>query len=92
MRSQGVVVGILQVLALAGRPLGEQDGSRIFPAKERAQCCFEGATEEHRCPGVFLLPAIEIAMPIPPWAGEVLADLGVAVGHSSYLWVVQICG
>ena len=66
--------------------------SGIFPAKERAQSQFEGATEEHRRPRVLLLPAIEIAMPIAPRTGEVLADLGVAVGHSGHLRVVQICG
>jgi hypothetical protein len=36
---------------------------------------FEGPAEEHGRPGVLLLPAIEITMPIPPRAGEELADL-----------------
>ena len=82
----------MQPLILTGRPFGEQDCSGIFPAKIGAQSLFEGAAEEHRRTGIFLLPAIEIAMPIAPRAGEVLADLGVAVGHSGHLRAVQICG
>ena len=58
-----------------------RDISRIFSAEEGAQSLFEGATEQHCCPGVLLFPAVQIAMPIPARAGEVLADLGVAVGH-----------
>ena len=88
----GVSVGVVQVLALAGRPLSEQDRSGIFSAKEGAQGSFEGAAEQHRCPGVLLLPAIEIAMPIPPRAGEVLADLGVAVGHQATCGLSRFAG
>jgi hypothetical protein len=71
---------------------GEQDGSGIFPAKERAHSPFAGATEEHCRTSVLFLPPIKISMPIPPRAGEVLADLGVAVRHQATLRVVQICG
>ena len=81
----------MQALVLTRRPFGEQDCPGIFPAEKGTQSLFEGAAEQHRGPGVLLLPAIEIAVPIPPRAGEVLADLGVAVGHSGYLWAVQIC-
>jgi len=88
----GVAVGIVQVLTLAGRPLGEQDGSAVFTPKECTIGSFEGAPEEHYCTGVFLLPPLEIAMPIAPRAGEVLADLGVAVGHSGHLRIVQVRG
>src|SRR5579864_3058840 len=77
----GVSVGVMQALGLTRGPLGEQHCSRIFPAKESTQSLFEGTTEQHRGAGVFLLPAIEVAMPITPRAREVLADLGVAVGH-----------
>ena len=82
----------MQILALTGRPLVEQDCSRIFLAKKGAQSSFEGAAEQHRRTGVLLLPAIEVAMPVTPWAGGVLADLGVAVGHSGHLRAVQIRG
>ena len=69
----------MQAPVLRGRPFGEQDCSGIFPA------------EQHRRPGVLLLPTLEIAMLIKPRAGQVLANLGVAVGHSGHLRVVQIC-
>ena len=81
-----------RVLALTGRPLGEQHCSGIFSAKERAQSPFEGATEQHRRSGVLLLPAVEIAMPIAPRAGEVLADLGVAVGHQATCGLSRFAG
>ena len=35
----------MQILALAGRPLGKQDCSGIFPAKKGSQSPFEGTTE-----------------------------------------------
>src|ERR1017187_65638 len=79
----GVSVGIVQVLVLTSRPLVEQDCSGIFPAKKGAQGSFEGAPEEHGRPGIFFSPAIEISMPIAARAGEVLADLGGAVGHQA---------
>jgi hypothetical protein len=88
----GVSVGVVQALALTVRPLGEQGCSGIFPAKIGSQGLFEGAAEEHCRAGVLLLLAIEVAMPITPRAGEVLADLSVAVGHSGHLRVVQTCG
>src|SRR5579864_2511345 len=64
----GVSIGVMQALVLTGGPLGEQHCSRIFPAKESSEGLFEGAAEQHRGAGVFLLPAIEIAMPIAPGA------------------------
>src|ERR1039458_7077398 len=42
---------------------------------------FEAATKEHGSAGVFFLPAIQIAMAVTAGAGQVLGDLGVAVGH-----------
>ena len=74
-------MGVMEASVLAGRPLGEQHGSGVFPAKKRSQSPFEGATEEHRPPRIFLLPPVKISMPIPPRAGEVLADLGETVSH-----------
>src|SRR4029077_6646072 len=37
--------------------------------------------EQHRCPGVFLLPAVEVAMLVAARTGQILTDLGIAVGH-----------
>src|ERR1017187_8585338 len=67
----------MQALILTGRPLGKEQCSGILTAKKGSQRSFEGAAEQHRRPGVLLLPAIEIAMPIAPRAGEILADLGI---------------
>src|SRR4051812_12506881 len=83
-------MGILQVLVLIGRPLVEQDCSGIFPTEIGSHSGFKGPAEQHGCTVVLLLPAVEIAMPITTRASEVLADLSVAVGHSSQLRVLQI--
>src|SRR5579872_828286 len=87
-----VSVRIVQVLTLTGRPLFEQGCSWIFATKYSTQGSFEGAPKEHRRASVLFLPAVEVAMPIPPRAGQVLADLSEAVGHSGNLWTVQIRG
>src|ERR1017187_6723323 len=81
----------MQVLVLTGRPLGEENCPRLFPTKKGAQGLFESPTEQHCRTRILLLPAIEIAVPITPRASEVLADLGVAVGHSGHLRIVEIC-
>src|SRR5215472_11318112 len=60
--------------------------------KQRTQCKFEGAAEEHGCSCVFLLPTVEIAVAIPLRAGQVLTNLGVAVYHSGHLRVIKIRG
>ena len=77
----GIAFGILQTLVLTGRPLAKQDSSRVFAEEVGRQGLFEGSAEEHGGPGILLPPAVEVAMPVASRAGEVLADLGVAVGH-----------
>ena len=54
---------------------------RYFTQEVGGQSPLEGSPEEHGGAGVLLLPAIEVAMAISPRAGQVLADLGIAVGH-----------
>ena len=71
------------MLVFVRRPLAEEDVARIFAAKVGAQGLFEGAAKEHGCTGVLFLPAIEVAMAITPRAGQVLTDLGIAVGHQA---------
>src|SRR5271168_1553315 len=85
-------MGIMQILRLAGRPLLEQYCSRIFTTKDGAQGSLEGASEEHRRTGVLLLPAVEIAMPVSSWASQILADLGVAVGHQATCGLSRFAG
>src|SRR5436190_20313951 len=70
-----------QDAAAALLPLLKQ-GSRCVLAQEiGGQSALKGASEEHGCPGVFLLPTVERAMAVSARAGQVVADLGVAVGH-----------
>src|ERR1035438_3005639 len=82
----------MQALILTSRPLRKEHCSRIFTAKKGSQGSLEGATEQHRRPGILLLPAIKIAMPITPRAGEILADLGVAVGHQATCGLSRFVG
>src|SRR5271163_271023 len=51
------------------------------PAKQCGYRLFEGSAEEHGCTSVFFPPAVEVAVPVTTRTAEVLADLGVGVGH-----------
>src|SRR6476659_3106865 len=53
---------VMQGLVLVCRPFLEQSRCRIFTPKIGSQGLFEDAPEEHSGPGVFLLPAVEVAM------------------------------
>jgi len=78
-----VMVRELQALIFASGPFAKKDFSWILPAEVRTQSQFECAAKEHRSTSILPLPAIKIAMPIAPRTGEILADLGVAVGHQA---------
>src|SRR5579872_4716587 len=78
-----VTVRVVQCLILVGSPFPEQNPGSVFLSEVSAQSLFEGPTEEHGGTSVFLLPAIQIPMSVTTRAREVLADLGVAVGHGS---------
>src|SRR3989442_10655521 len=71
----------LQLLILIECPLLKQGSRRVLPQKVRGQSPFKGAPEEHGCPSIFLLPAIQITMTVSARAGQILADLGIAVDH-----------
>src|SRR5580704_15902801 len=73
----------MQNLILALGPFGEQGSRGIFTTEVSAQGAFEGPAKQHGRTSVLLLPAIEVAMPIAARAGQVLADLGVAIGHQA---------
>src|SRR5207249_7610766 len=68
-------------MVLAGSPFPKQDGRCIFVEEVGSQGAFEGSPEEHGGPGVFLLPAVEVAITIAAGAGQVLGNLGVAIVH-----------
>src|SRR3984885_2505457 len=73
----------MQALVLATGPFSKEDGCSVLAQEVRGQSLFEGASEKHGCTSVFLLPAIEVTMTIATWTGQVLTDLGVAVGHQA---------
>src|SRR5206468_4323040 len=78
-----VAMRVFELLILIQLPFLKQRSRRILLQKEGGQSAFESTPEEHGCPGVFLLPTIEIAMTVAAWAGEILADLGIAIGHEA---------
>src|SRR5439155_9713158 len=78
-----IAMRVLELLILIRLPLLKQGRRRVLPEKVGGQSPFKDASEEHGCPGVFLLPAIEIAMTVASRAGQVLADLGIAVHHQA---------
>src|SRR6202158_2969956 len=62
-------------------PFFEKHGSAILLTKVGPQSFFKAATEDHRCPGLFFPPAIQIAVTIAARAAQVLTDLCVAIDH-----------
>src|SRR5438105_12349885 len=74
---------VLELLILIRLPLLKQGRRRVLVEKVGGQCAFKGAAEEHGCPRVFLLPAIQIAMTVAARTGQVLADLSIAVDHQA---------
>src|SRR5438552_18267885 len=74
---------VFQLLILIELPFLKQGSRRVLAQKEGGQSAFKGASEEHGCPAVLLLPTIEIAMTVAARACQVLADLGVAINHEA---------
>src|SRR5437899_11546460 len=74
---------VLELLILIELPLLKQDSRRVLAEEIGGQSAFKGAPEEHGCPGVFLFPAIQITMTVAARAGQILADLGVAINHQA---------
>src|SRR5712692_8399552 len=66
-------------------PFLEKHGSTILLAKVSTQSFFKAATEDHRCPGFFFPPAIQIPVAIAAGAAQVLTDLRVAIDHRCLL-------
>src|SRR2546428_6401999 len=83
MRSQVSPCEYSSILILIELPFLKQGSRCVLPQEIRSQSPFKGPPEEHGCPGVFLLPAIEITMAVATRAGQVLADLRVAVDHQA---------
>src|SRR5713226_1364777 len=62
-------------------PFLEKHSSAILVTKVGTQSFFKAATEDHRCPGFFFPPAIQITVAIAARASQVLTDLCVAIDH-----------
>jgi hypothetical protein len=69
-----IAMRVFELLILKKLPFLKQHVSRVLAQKEGGQSAFESASEEHGCPGIFLLPAIQITMTAAARAGEILAD------------------
>ena len=72
---------IVKTAVPVGRPFPVKHRGGILPLEVGSHRLLEGPTEEHGCPSVFLFPAIEVAMLVAARAGQILADLRVAVSH-----------
>ena len=64
-----------------GRPFPVEHRGGILPLEVGSHGLLERPAKQHGGPGVLLLPAVEVAMLVAARAGQILADLGVAVGH-----------
>src|SRR6266849_5312087 len=62
-------------------PFLEKHSSAILVTKVGPKSFFKAATEDHRCPGFFFPPAIQITIAIATRTTQVLTDLGVAIDH-----------
>src|SRR5713226_10604769 len=62
-------------------PFLEKHSSAILSTKVGTQSFFKTATEDHRCPGLFFPPAIQVPVAIAARAAQVLTDLRVAIDH-----------
>src|SRR6266566_4351724 len=62
-------------------PFFEKCSSTILLTKVGTKSLFKAATEDHRCPGFFFPPAIQIAVAVASRAAKILANLRVAIDH-----------
>src|SRR5258708_27667377 len=62
-------------------PFLEKHSSAILLTKVGTQSFFKTATEDHRCPGFFFPPAIQVTIARAARAAKILANLCVAIDH-----------
>src|ERR1700682_4044002 len=76
-----IPLGVVKTgFAVPGPPAVQHRGG-ILPLEIGSYGLLERPAKQHGRPGVFLFPAIEVAMLVATRAGQILADLGIAVGH-----------
>src|SRR4051812_3799098 len=71
----------MQCSVVIGGPFLKQRSRGIFAREICAKRLFECTAEEHSGPRILLLPTVKISVPIASRARQILADLGIAVGH-----------
>src|SRR6202035_3144729 len=76
-----IALGIVEIAVPACCPFPIERRGGILPVEVGRHTLLERPTKQHGCPGVFLSPPIEVPMLVAAWAGQILTDLGVAVGH-----------
>src|SRR6266404_3888336 len=62
-------------------PFLEKYSGAVLSTKVGTQSFFKAATEDHRCSGLFLPPAVKVTVAIAARAAKILADLSVAIDH-----------
>src|SRR6266704_4027141 len=62
-------------------PFLEKHSSDIPLTKVGPKSFVKAATEDHRCPGLFFPPPIQVTVAVAARAAQVLTDLRVAIGH-----------
>src|SRR6202795_2803586 len=77
----GVSFFVLERGISESAPFLEECCGTIFLAEKGAQGILEAATENHRCPGLFFPPAIQVTVAIAAGAAQILTDLCVAIDH-----------
>src|SRR5271157_6262044 len=76
-----VILGVLEWGVSILLPLFEKDGRAILFPEIGRQGGLKASPEDHGGPGIFLPPAIEVAVTVAPWAAQILGELCVAIGH-----------
>src|ERR1700722_12707392 len=76
-----IPLGIVNAAVPMDDPFPVEHRGGILPLEVGCYGLLKCPTKQHGCPGVFLFPAIEIAMLVAARTGQILADLGVAVSH-----------
>src|ERR1700687_4492659 len=76
-----IPLGIVKTGFPVRGPLAVEHRGSILPLEVGSYGLFERPAKQHGRPGIFLFPAIEVPMLVAARAGQILTDLGIAVGH-----------
>src|SRR5713226_6671490 len=62
-------------------PFLKKHSSAILLTKVGTESFFKATTKDHRCPGLFFPPPIQVTVAMAAGAAQVLTDLRVAIDH-----------